>query len=34
MSWGAKEIRQRIMDITVDNVMSMINSAPLNVENG
>ena len=33
MSWGAKEARQRIMDITVDNVKAYLNGAPINVVN-
>lgn len=33
MSWGAKEARQRIMDITVDNVKAYINGSPINVVN-
>ena len=33
MSWGAKEARQRIMDITVDNVKSYLEGAPKNVVN-
>lgn len=33
MSWGAKEARQRIMDITVDNVKAFLNGAPMNVVN-
>lgn len=34
MSWGAKEARQRIMDITVDNVKSFLDGKPTNVVNG
>lgn len=33
MSWGAKEARQRIMNITVDNVKAFIDGAPTNVVN-
>ena len=33
MSWGAKEARQRIMDITVENVRSLADGAPINVVN-
>ena len=33
MSWGAKEARQRIMNITVDNVKAYLNGAPINVVN-
>ncbi len=33
MSWGAKEARQRIMDITVNNVRAYLNGAPENVVN-
>ena len=33
MSWGAKEARQRIMDITVDNVKAYLDGAPINVVN-
>ena len=33
MSWGAKEARQRIMNITVDNVKAFIDGAPMNVVN-
>ena len=33
MSWGAKEARQRIMDITVENVKAYVNGAPINVVN-
>ena len=33
MSWGAKEARQRIMDITVDNVKAFLAGAPVNVVN-
>lgn len=33
MSWGAKEARQRIMDITVDNVKAYISGSPINVVN-
>ena len=33
MSWGAKEARQRIMDITVDNVVSFKDGNPKNVVN-
>ena len=33
MSWGAKEARQRIMNITVDNVKAFIDGAPVNVVN-
>ena len=33
MSWGAKEARQRIMDITVENVKAYMNGAPVNVVN-
>lgn len=31
ISWAAREARQRIMDITVDNLMSYINGVPENV---
>ena len=33
MSWGAKEARQRIMDITVDNVKAYLDGKPINVVN-
>ena len=33
MSWGAKEARQRIMNITVDNVKAFLDGAPQNVVN-
>ena len=33
MSWGAKEARQRIMNITVDNVKAYLDGAPVNVVN-
>lgn len=33
MSWGAKEARQRIMDITVDNVKAYLEGTPKNVVN-
>ena len=33
MSWGAKEARQRIMDITVDNVKAYLDGNPINVVN-
>lgn len=33
MSWGAKEARQRIMDITVDNVKAFMAGSPANVVN-
>jgi glycerate dehydrogenase len=33
ISWAAKEARQRIMDITVDNVKSYADGAPKNVVN-
>ena len=33
MSWGAKEARARIMDITVDNVKAFISGNPQNVVN-
>lgn len=33
MSWGAKEARQRIMDITVDNVKAFLSGKPVNVVN-
>ena len=33
ISWAAKEARQRIMDITVDNVKSYVEGAPKNVVN-
>lgn len=33
MSWGAKEARQRIMNITVDNVKAFLDGAPTNVVN-
>ena len=33
MSWGAKEARQRIMDITADNVKAWLDGAPINVVN-
>jgi len=34
MSWGAKEARQRIMDITVENVRAYMDGKPMNVVNG
>ncbi len=34
MSWGAKEARQRIMDITVCNIRAFLAGAPVNVVNG
>ena len=34
MSWGAKEARQRIMDITVENVRAFLDGMPRNVVNG
>ncbi|MGN0907377.1 MAG: D-2-hydroxyacid dehydrogenase [Bullifex sp.] len=34
MSWGAKEARARIMDITVENVKAFISGSPKNVVNG
>ena len=33
MSWGAKEARQRIMDITVDNIKAFMDGNPINVVN-
>ncbi len=33
MSWGAKEARQRIMDITVNNIASFLSGKPINVVN-
>lgn len=33
MSWGAKEARQRIMDITVENVAAFQKGAPINIVN-
>ena len=33
MSWGAKEARQRIMDITVENVKAYLEGKPINVVN-
>ena len=33
MSWGAKEARQRIMDITADNVKAWLDGAPINAVN-
>ena len=33
MSWGAKEARQRIMDITADNVKAYLAGKPINVVN-
>lgn len=33
MSWGAKEARQRIMNVTVENVRAYINAEPINVVN-
>lgn len=33
ISWAAKESRQRIMDITVDNVKAYIEGAPINIVN-
>ena len=33
MSWGAKEARQRIMDITADNVKAFVEGNPINVIN-
>lgn len=33
MSWGAKEARQRIMNITVDNVKAFLNGSAINVVN-
>ena len=33
MSWGAKEARQRIMDITVANVQAYVDGAPVNIVN-
>lgn len=33
MSWGAKEARQRIMDVTVENVKAYKNGSPINVVN-
>ena len=33
ISWAAKEARQRIMDITVDNVKSFVEGNPVNVVN-
>ena len=34
MSWGAREARQRIMDITVENVRAYMGGKPMNVVNG
>ena len=34
MSWGAREARQRIMDITVENVRAFLDGMPRNVVNG
>ena len=33
MSWGAKEARQRIMDITADNVKAYLAGSPINIVN-
>ena len=33
MSWGAKEARQRIMDISVANVQAFLDGKPQNVVN-
>lgn len=33
MSWGAKEARQRIMDITVDNIRAFLDGTPVNIVN-
>ena len=33
MSWGAKEARQRIMDITADNIKAFLSGSPVNVVN-
>jgi glycerate dehydrogenase len=33
ISWAAKEARQRIMDITVNNVKAFIDGNPINVVN-
>ena len=33
MSWGAKEARQRIMDITVKNVRAYLDGSPVNIVN-
>jgi glycerate dehydrogenase len=33
ISWAPKESRQRIMDITVDNVKAFLNGTPINVVN-
>ena len=33
ISWAAKEARQRIMDITVDNIRSYVEGDPKNVVN-
>ena len=33
ISWAAKEARQRIMDITVDNIRSYVEGDPQNVVN-
>ena len=33
MSWGAKEARQRIMDMTVDNIKGYLQGEPVNVVN-
>ena len=33
MSWGAKEARQRIMDITADNIQAFLSGNPVNVVN-
>lgn len=33
ISWAAKEARQRIMDITADNIKAFIEGAPINVVN-
>lgn len=34
ISWAARAARQRIMDITTDNVKAFMNGAPVNVVNG
>lgn len=33
MSWGAKEVRQRIMDCTADNIRAYLDGAPIHVVN-
>ncbi len=34
ISWAAKEARQRIMDITAENIRAFLNGRPVNVVNG